>query len=451
MQAHSQVQRISNLSNILKTKAVLLIALILSLSCPTAAFCPYGNEPVCGSDNRTYLNLCELNKSSAVLRHTGECAFRFNASNPMELVANCTNDFDPVCGKDGVTYGNECRLRFRGLELAYRGPCGVDNYDPKIFASKMCTCSYEWHPVCTRNSKINFENLCFIRCIHQLEGSFDSCPAPCQCGTEYDPVCSLSGTTYDNECQLTCAGENKHLNGECQSLLFDCDTGCSRTFAPVCGSDLKTYRNTCYAQCVGAKITSYGVCPHHSKDPAKVKDAQKRSPSEKSVESICARCSRTIKHHPVCSEDGVTYENECQCQCQNKGVCPKYSDGPCPGFHEFQSPCNRCAGAKSDPVCGNDWKTYENICYLQCNRVAFNKKGRCDNFARSRPTVYDARTQNWNSRNNQAALNYQVERVKRLSQTVLQRVNSGQQVDPNIVRSVLSIMQVLAKMQNGSN
>lgn len=423
------------------------LALFSLLFLSTQAYCPYGNEPVCGSDNRTYINLCDLNKGNAVLKHTGQCAFRFSTTNPNQLVANCTADFDPVCGVDGVTYGNHCRLRFRAIDLAYRGPCGVEDYDPVIFKDKSCTCSYEWHPVCTRNSFINFENLCFIRCIHQLEGSYDSCSAPCKCPVEYNPVCSLTGTTFDNDCQLKCANATKQLNGECESLLFDCDTGCSRTFAPVCGEDQKAYRNQCMANCRGVKILHQGLCYHQSKDPEKVKLAEKRGPSDKSIEALCARCSRSIRHHPVCSEEGVTYESECHCQCQNKGVCPKYSDGPCPAFHEFQSPCNRCFSSKRDPVCGNDFKTYENTCYLQCNGVAYRSKGKCNSFAPPMQTSYDARTPNWRGVAKGGDLNFQIERVKKLSANVMAKVNSGQHVDPQMVRSLLDIMQVLARMQ----
>ena len=295
--------------------------LSLFLFSPLVAFCPYGNGQVCGSDNRTYANPCELNKSTAVLQYVGVCVFKLSDDGSTKE-ANCADDFTPVCGKDGVTYGNECRMRFWGIDLAYEGPCGVEDYDPVIFADKVCVCNYDWHPVCTRNSHINFENLCFVRCIHQLEGSFDACSAPCKCSTEYDPICSLEGITYDNECQLNCAGATKHWRGECQSILFDCETGCSRTFAPVCGDDDVTYRNKCYAGCLNKKIVKEGVCDRDSKDPALRKKVD-HSKSAKSLQALCQRCSRDIRIAPVCSEDGNTYENECQCACQNNGVCPK--------------------------------------------------------------------------------------------------------------------------------
>ena len=196
----------------LKTIAILYLA--TSMAC----FCPYGNTPVCGKDNITYANLCELNKSTTVKEYEGQCVTKISADDPSLMVANCSDDYLPVCGVDGVTYGNDCRRRFRSIDLAYEGVCGVENYNPEIFKGKVCECSYEWHPVCTRNSNINFENLCFVHCMHQLEGSFDACVSPCNCETGYNPVCSTKGVTYDNSCQLTCAGATEHLKGECQSI-----------------------------------------------------------------------------------------------------------------------------------------------------------------------------------------------------------------------------------------
>lgn len=359
--------------------------------------CPYGNEIVCGSDNKTYENLCKLNKSTAVLQHKGECVFRQANDGSSTLEANCGMEFQPVCGVDGVTYGNDCRRIFRSIKLAYPGPCGVEGYNPEIFKNKTCECSYEWHPICTRNSFVNFENKCFVRCIHQLEGSHDACAAPCKCSTEYDPVCSLNGITYDNECQLNCAAETMGQRGECQSILFDCEEGCSRTFAPICGEDGRTHRNTCFAKCNNIKIMNQGLCEKDSKDPALIKESLLRSNTNSNaslIAALCQRCSREIRIAPVCSSDGITYESECQCQCQSDGVCDKYADGPCPSqdYNSGASYCNsQCSAQAIDPVCGTNYKTYDNLCMLQCNQAILFKSGQCNSNAPVK-TSYDART-----------------------------------------------------------
>ena len=416
--------------------------LSLFLFSPLVAFCPYGNGQVCGSDNRTYANPCELNKSTAVLQYVGVCVFKLSDDGSTKE-ANCADDFTPVCGKDGVTYGNECRMRFWGIDLAYEGPCGVEDYDPVIFADKVCVCNYDWHPVCTRNSHINFENLCFVRCIHQLEGSFDACSAPCKCSTEYDPICSLEGITYDNECQLNCAGATKHLRGECQSILFDCETGCSRTFAPVCGDDDVTYRNKCYAGCLNKKIVKEGVCDRDSKDPALRKKVD-HSKSAKSLQALCQRCSRDIRIAPVCSEDGNTYENECQCACQNNGVCPKYADGPCPNADMMSEKCTHCKSLPLDPVCGNDYRTYDNLCYLQCNGRALYKKGECNSFAPAQRTSFDMRTEAFNNKipQKKESKGAQLMRIQTMVNQIAAKMSSGN-TDPRLVEAMANLLQVL--------
>lgn len=416
----------------------------LFLFSPLIAHCPYGNTPVCGSDNKTYPNLCELNKSTASLNHDGVCVFKLS-EDQNTLVANCPDDFSPVCGVDGVTYGNDCRRRFREIDLAYDGPCGVENYDPNIFIDKLCVCSYDWHPVCTRNSNINFENLCFVRCIHQLEGSFDSCAAPCNCSTEYDPVCSLEGVTYDNECQLTCAGGTKHLRGECQSILFDCETGCSRTFAPVCGKDDTTYRNKCFAYCNNKEIAKDGVCDKDSKNPAKRKKVD-HSKDPKALQALCQRCSRQIRIAPVCSEDGLTYENECTCACQNNGVCPKYADGPCPDANMMAEKCTHCKALPFESVCGNDYRTYDNLCYLQCNGKALYKKGNCNSFGPKHQSSFDMRTEAFHKKipENRMTKRQMMKKLRNKVNRIVGQM-AGKPNDPHLLEALASIIQVLKK------
>lgn len=100
-------------------------AAVESSECQLA--CQMSWVPVCGSDGRTYGNMCELT-STACLRksevfkvYDGEC------SEHCQMM--CNMNYNPVCGSNGVTYGNECELtslsclRRMPVRLAHQGEC----------------------------------------------------------------------------------------------------------------------------------------------------------------------------------------------------------------------------------------------------------------------------------------------------------------------------------------
>ena len=66
--------------------------LILGVQCPSQ--CPNTNDPVCGTNGKTYSKKCNLN--FLILG--------------VKCPSQCPNTNDPVCGTDEKTYSNECNL-----------------------------------------------------------------------------------------------------------------------------------------------------------------------------------------------------------------------------------------------------------------------------------------------------------------------------------------------------
>ena len=68
--------------------------------------------PICGSDNRTYRSICELNKRACEIQenlisiHLGEC--RTLPDNKCDAYTQCSSDSRLVCASNLREYSNEC-------------------------------------------------------------------------------------------------------------------------------------------------------------------------------------------------------------------------------------------------------------------------------------------------------------------------------------------------------
>ncbi len=236
------------------------------------------------------------------------------------------------------------------IPLAFHAPCENPNFIPHDPPIK-CNCRNQpFEPVCSL-SGATYENNCALNCTQQIMQNAGPCSAQCDCPKKYQPTCGVDGLTYDNKCTLNCVKVLRQGNGECPSILKGCEY-CSKVFMPVCGGDNITYRNLCELKCNGGRFLSFGKC----------KDILVKR-------TDCGVCGDAS--FPICGSDGRNYKNECECTCQ--GSCRKYSEGECP----VEQSCARCRGV-IQPICGQDGLMYDNICFMECANVRRSPSHMCN-------------------------------------------------------------------------
>jgi len=83
---------------------------------------------------------------------------------------------------------------------------------------------------------------------------------PCKCPSEFAPVCTDDGITYNNVCEAKCAkGQNVKFYSTCNATCSQ-ESKCPCYYNPVCGTDGVTYENSCHAKLNGVAVSVSGEC-----------------------------------------------------------------------------------------------------------------------------------------------------------------------------------------------
>ena len=223
----------------------------------------------------------------------------------------------------------------------------------------------------------------------------------CECtDTNTDAqVCGRDGNTYSSACRARCKGIPVAYPGPCISKCL-----CTRQYQPVCGSDNRTYINPCIANCHGITLQNSGPCSERCAplsctiycDNGFKRDTNGCEICECRPATATCSCDSAV-YAPVCGEDRHTYPNTCNAHCAGvpvlyPGECRNtcgldfICDLDCPdgGYAHDERGCKicRCEGPcpcpqVEDPVCGENWITYQNACEARCHGVRVLSQGKC--------------------------------------------------------------------------
>jgi coxsackievirus/adenovirus receptor len=207
--------------------------------------CDY--NPVCGVDNKTYVNKCRANV--AKIAYNGVC--NNNNSNN-----NCTN-IGRVCGVDNKTYNNSCDAK---VEILHNGYCSSTQPPLTLQRNKnsnvMCTTVMNKPRVCGIDNK-TYGDSCAAQTAN-IEVAYDRvCNDTIECKKlyDYDPVCGKDNKTYANSCKAKAAKTDILYKGFCKENN-EKDNNCIN-IGTVCGVNNITYQNSCDAP---VEILHKGQC-----------------------------------------------------------------------------------------------------------------------------------------------------------------------------------------------
>ncbi|XP_075676321.1 agrin-like isoform X2 [Dermatophagoides pteronyssinus] len=415
-------QRKSNKSDFCKSKCQYGAECILDeytnqsyCRCPLTS-CPDDYQPVCGSDNITYINKCHLKLESCnkqqniriTLNGTCDSALcknivcqryqhcQLNENGQTQCVCSqqqqssdaCRNK-QPVCGSNGKLFDSLCELEkyscIYNIDLLPVDDitfCSGSHHVSTTTKQKQKTSASEAASITKWSNYGDVDHQQNVKCGDQI------CHYYAKCQQTTENVSSSTTTLLLSSSPGTSTTTTIATMKKCQ-----CQNNCSNEYDPVCGSNQQNFPNECelrsYACSRQLNITKLynGICGKCYPECNYYSKCQLNEQNNNIPECICPQVCKRVDQ-PVCGDNGITYENECELRiasCRLRKQINIQFNSSCDLCHNvichYGATCvngeclctNNCQNnLVEEPLCANDGNTYRNECEM--NRMACNSR-----------------------------------------------------------------------------